>query len=462
MKRERIAWMASLGLMAVLALRLPGSMAQRDDDYAFVRTLVDIHRQIATNYVEPVDESALHDKAIEGMMSDLDPFSVFIPPDEQEDFDRMLDDSFKGVGIQFDMEDGKPTVVTPIDGSPAFNAGVLAGDVLQKIDGKSVQGMQMDDLAKHITGKIGTQVTITVLHPDGEVVDLTMTRQEIVQTTVKGYQRNSDAAASWNYYVSQNPRIAYLRVTQFTENTFDEMHDALVGRPAESGRPAVAGIMDTGMKGLILDLRFNPGGRLDQAIKVVNMFVPKGATIVSTKGRNRPENIVKATGEGLLPYFPMVVMVNQHSASAAEIVSGSLKDNTRATIVGERSYGKGSVQELIPLDDNGGELKLTVAYYYLPSGRLVHRKKDATDWGVEPQIIVPLDDKGQEEVMEMRSEAEAIHSPGSRPQTRPAATTQPSDPQLDAAISAVTTSLVALQGAQAAAAATTQPAAGPQ
>ncbi|MGA2233717.1 MAG: S41 family peptidase, partial [Tepidisphaeraceae bacterium] len=129
MKRERLAWMASLGLMAILALRLPGSMAQRDDDYAFVRTLVDIHRQIATNYVEPVDEQALHDKAIEGMMSDLDPFSVFIPPDEQEDFDRMLDDSFKGVGIQFDMEDGKPTVVTPIDGSPAFNAGVLAGDV---------------------------------------------------------------------------------------------------------------------------------------------------------------------------------------------------------------------------------------------------------------------------------------------------------------------------------------------
>jgi carboxyl-terminal processing protease len=435
MKRERVAWMFSLVLMAVLAFKLPGSMAQRDDDYAFVRTLVDIHRQISTNYVEPVDEQDLRQKAIDGMFTDLDPFSVYIPPEQQEDFDRLLDNSFRGVGIEFDIQDGKPTIITPIDGSPAFNAGVMAGDVILKVNGDDVEGLESTELAKKITGPLGSKVKITVQHPSGEIVELTMTRQEIVLTTVKGYQHNPDA--SWNYYVTSNPKIAYLRVTQFTENTFDEMHEALVGKAAEPGKPAIPGILDTGMKGLIIDLRFNPGGRLDQAIKVVNMFVKDGI-IVSTKGRNRPENVVRATGEGTLPYFPMIVLVNQHSASAAEIVSGSLKDNHRALIVGERSYGKGSVQELIPLDDNGGELKLTVAYYYLPSGRLVHRKKGATDWGVEPQIVVPLDDAGQRDVMEQMAVREAIRSARSRP------TTEPIDPQLEQAINTMT-GLIVLQ-----------------
>jgi len=430
MKRERVAWMVSLVLMAILALKLPGSMAQRDDDYSFVRTLVDIHRQISTNYVEPVDEDDLRQKAIEGLFTDLDPFSVYIPPAQQEDFDRMLDDSFKGVGIEFDIEDGKPTVVTPIEGSPAFAAGVMAGDVIEKIDGQSTVGLQIADLAKKITGPLGSKVTLTVLHPTGETIDLPLTRQEIVLATVKGYQRKPDAG--WDYFIAKDSKIAYLRVTQFTENTFDEMHDALVGTPADGGKPAIPGIMDTGMKGLILDLRFNPGGRLDQAIKVVNMFVKEGV-IVSTKGRNRPENIVRADGKGTLPYFPMIVLINQHSASAAEIVSGSLKDNHRALIVGERSYGKGSVQELIPLEDNGGELKLTVAYYYLPSGRLVHRKKGATDWGVEPQIVVPMDDEAQQEVLKIRADQEAIRATGSRPSTRPV-TTQPTDAQLEQAI----------------------------
>jgi carboxyl-terminal processing protease len=434
MKRERLAWMVSLVLLSVLALKLPGSLAQRDDDYDFVRRLVDIHRQIATNYVEPVDESALHEKAIEGMMSDLDPFSIYIPPAHQEDFDRLLEDSFKGVGIEFDLEDGHPTVVTPIEGSPAFLAGVLAGDVILKVDGKPTDGIRnTEDLAKLIGGPLGSQVTLTVQHTSGETVDLTMTRQEIVLTTVKGFQHNADA--SWNYFISDNPKIAYLRVTQFTENTFDEMHDALIGSPASPGHPAVPGIMDQGMKGLILDLRFNPGGRLEQAIKVVNLFVKDGV-IVSTKGRNRPEQIARADGKGTLPDFPMIVLVNEQSASAAEIVSGSLKDNHRALIVGTRSYGKGSVQELIPLDNNGGELKLTVAYYYLPSGRLVHKKKDSTDWGVVPQIIVPMDEAAENEMLETRRNQEAIRSQTSKSATRAAAAaaTQPSDSQLEQAM----------------------------
>src|SRR6185312_11282477 len=159
-----------------------------------------------------------------------------------------------------------------------------------------------------------------------------------------------------------------------------------------------------------LDLRFNPGGRLDQAIDVVDLFIDHGV-IVSTKGRNRPESVARAKKEGTLPYFPMIVLVNEHSASAAEIVSGSLMDNKRALVIGQRSYGKGSVQELIPLDNKGGELKLTVAYYYLPSGRLVHRKKDATDWGVQPQIVVPMTPDQERVAMQARYEQEIFRKP---------------------------------------------------
>jgi carboxyl-terminal processing protease len=432
MKRERIAWMASLFLILILAFHLPGSLGQREDDYAFVRTLVDIHRLIDANYVEPVDDNALHEKAIEGMLSDLDPFSVYVPPDQQEDFNRMLEDSFRGVGIQLDYRDDKPTVVTPIEDSPAFEAGVLAGDVILKVNGQSVEGLELADVVKKISGPINTKVTLTVQHETGQTVDLTMTRREIVLTTVKGYQRQSNA--SWDYYCLDNPKIAYLRITQFTENTFDELQAAMKGTAAADGKPAIPGIMDTGMKGLIIDLRFNPGGLLEQARKVVNLFVKQGV-IVSTKGRNRPETVYRADGQGTLPDFPMIVLVNEHSASAAEIVSGSLKDNGRALIVGERTYGKGSVQEVVPLEDNGGELKLTVAYYYLPSGRLVHRKKGATDWGVEPQIVVPMDEEAQEQVMEMRERQEAIRAPMPKMTTHPTtAASQPVDVQLQTAI----------------------------
>ena len=440
MKRERLAWTISLILILILAFHLPGTLAERDDDYEFVRTLVDIHRLIDANYVEPVDDNALHEKAIDGMLSDLDPFSVYIPPAEQEDFDRMLDNSFRGVGIQLEMQDGKAMVETPIFGSPAYEAGVLAGDVILKVNGQSIDGLELPDIVKLITGPVGSSVTLTVEHDSGQTADLTMTRREIVVSTVDGYQRRPDA--SWDYYCVDKPKIAYLRITQFTENTYDELRAAMLGTPASDNKPAVPGIVDTGMKGLILDLRFNPGGRLDQAIKVVNMFIKDGV-IVSTKGRNRPEDIVRADGKGTLTNFPMIVLVNEHSASAAEIVSGSLKDNHRALIVGTRTFGKGSVQELIPLEDNGGELKLTVAYYYLPSGRLVHRKKGATDWGVEPQLVVPMDDDTERQVIEMREAREAIRGPSTRPAiAETAPTTEPTDIQLQTAINTMVGDLV--------------------
>src|SRR4051812_25930080 len=435
MNRERLAWMVSLLLITLLAFQLPGSMAQRDDDYSFVRTLVDIHRRVATNYVDNVDESKLRSGAIDGMLGELDPFSVYVPPARQEEFDRMLEGSFKGVGIQLNqLDDGRVEVVTPIDGSPAFKAGVMAGDIITKVNGESIEGLRLPEVIKKIAGPLGTDVKLSVKHVTGEDADLTMTREEIVVPTVKGFGRAQDN--SWDYYVCDDPKIAYIRITQFTPDTFDGLKAAI--------EPLIGQ-----MQGLILDLRFNPGGRLDQAIQVIDLFVDKGR-ILSTKGRNRPEQVIYATEAGTLPKFPMIVLVNEHSASASEIVAGSLMDNKRALVIGTRSYGKGSVQEVIPLESNGGELKLTVAYYYLPSGRLVHKKKDATDWGVEPQIIVPMDAQAEMKVLKDRYEQEIFKRPvkktTSQPTTTPTTspTTQPLDTQLQRAVDTMV-ALVVLQ-----------------
>ena len=451
MNREKLAWVVSAVLVALLAFQLPGSMATRDSDYAWVGTLVDIHRRVADNYVDEVDAEQLRQGAIDGLLQQLDPHTVYVPPAKQEEFDRLIDGSFKGVGIQLNQDEKtlEVEVLTPIEGSPAFKAGVMAGDIIEKVNGESIAGVKVDEVIKKIAGPLGTPVTLTVRHVTGEVVDLTMTRQEIFMPTLKGYRRKRDGA--WDWYVSNDPKVAYVRLTQFTPDCDDKL------------KAALEDLLKDGMEGLILDLRFNPGGRLEEAKAVVDLFLESG-TIVSTRGRNRPEEVSYAKVDETLPDFPMAVLVNEQSASASEIVAGSLKDNKRALIVGARTYGKGSVQELIDLDGKG-ELKLTVAYYYLPSGRLVHKKKDATDWGVEPHVIVPADAAQQLEIYRdmdrrdrfVRPETQpaagaAQPAPGenaaTQPATAPAAATQPSagattqpattgptDPQLDAAIS---------------------------
>jgi len=445
MNREKVAWMISVLLVAMLAFHLPGTMAQRESDYAFVRRLVDIHRQIANNYVESVDDSKLEQGALEGMFGQLDPFSMYVRPEKVKEFDEMLDGSFEGVGIQLNQDEKtrQIEIITPIEGSPAFKAGVFAGDILLKINGESLQGLNIQDVTKKIKGKADSPVTLRVRHTTGEEVDLTMSRSKVVVPTVKGFKRKQDS--TWDWYVYPNPKIGYIRITQFTPDTVERIKFALSG----DGK-SWKGMLADGMKGLILDLRFNPGGRLDQAVQLVDLFIDKGV-IVSTKGRNRPENIVTAQAAGTLPYFPMVVLVNEHSASASEIVAGSLMDNQRALVMGERSYGKGSVQELINLDGNQGELKLTVAYYYLPSGRLVHKKKDATDWGVQPQVLVPADEETEKKIMIELDQHERFLPPVPKatttPTTKPATQPASSDTQLQRAVDTML-GMIVLQNAR--------------
>ncbi len=404
MNREKLAWALGLVLLTVAAFRSP-SAAQRDSDYLFVRTLVDINRQVSAHYVENVDQAKLEQAAINGMLSQLDTYSMYVPPDERERFDRALEGTLKGVGIQLhQLPGGEVEVVTPIDGSPAFRAGILPGDIILKVNGESIQGLALPDVIKKVGGQAGSEVTLSVRHVTGETADLKMRREEIIVPTVKGYQRKDDH--TWDYFVCKDPRIAYVRLTQFTPSTLDAM------------KAVTEELLRDGMRALILDLRWNPGGDLRQAVGISDLFLREG-TVVSVRGRNRPEEVYKATDGGTLPWFPMIVLVNEHSASAAEIVAGCLKDNRRAAILGTRTYGKGSVQELIPLEGNNGELKLTVAYYYLPSGRLVHKKKDAADWGVDPQIPVPMDEQTLKKVMEERTAYETFRRPASGPSTQP-------------------------------------------
>ena len=433
MNRERIAWIVSLLMVAMLAFHLPGSLARRDDEYAFVKALIDIHREVTNNYVEPIDDEKLRLGSVNGMMGELDPYSIYVPPAKEKEFENLLEGSFEGVGIELSQqENGDIQVVSPIPDSPALKAGVMAGDIILRVNGQELKGEKIADVQKMIKGPLGSDVKLFVRHVDGKEADLTMKREQIVLPTVMGYRR--DGHDNWDFWVSKDPKIAYIRITQFTSDTYPELKKALDQ------------VLPAGMQGLILDLRFNPGGRLDQAKEVVNLFVRKGVIVV-TKGLHRSEEIASASPDKALPRdFPMIVLINEHSASAAEIVAGSLKDNKRALIVGTRSFGKGSVQEIIPMQEDGGELKLTVAYYYLPSGRLVHRKKGATDWGVDPQISVPMSEEAEQKVLIEQGEHELFHKPlpiTTRPTTGAASTqssivpaTQPvADVQLQQAVS---------------------------
>lgn len=431
--------MVSTAVIALLALYLPGAFAQRDDDYAFVRTLVDIHRQVSVNYVDPVDQTKLRDGALQGMLSTLDPYTVYVPPADQKAFDESMDGSFEGVGIQLNqLDNGEIEVATPVDGSPAHKAGVQAGDVLLKVNGQVIGKTKIEDLTPKVRGPAGSTVTLTLRHLTGEVVDLSMQRMQYILPTIKGFDRNADN--TWNYWTNHGdakaPKIAYVRITQFTGDTFPTLD------------PVLHQLARDGMQGLIIDLRNNPGGLLDQAERVANLFLPKGATIVSTKGRNRPESKTLANGENALPEFPIAVIVNERSASASEVLAGALSDNKRAVIVGTRSFGKGSVQEVVHLDGNAGELKITVAHYYLPSGRCVHRLKDATIWGVDPQIPVPVDEATEIAVWDARLDTENFRRPVVATPPKPATTPTsqpapaPKDTQLEQAVTTLNAVIV--------------------
>lgn len=343
-------------------------------------------------YVQDVDPKELYRSAMRGMVGSLDPYSAYIEADDYSEFQKMIEQHFGGIGI---LVDGPPrmdriTIVTPLFGTPAYRAGLEPGDVILSIDGKVVEGMELDEATKLMKGPEGTSVTIEVSRSGAEQpIQRTIVRAAIEIESVVGDRRRKDAR--WDYFLEESPEIAYLRVTSFGEKTVEEFKKAIVEVRAQA-------------KGLIVDLRDNPGGLLTAATEICDMFLDDGE-IVTTKGRHGSffSKIEAKKGVELPKDIPIAILVNDQSASASEVVAGCMRDRHRAIIVGQRSFGKGSVQNLVELDGGSAAIKLTTARYYPPSGQNIHREVNADEnqvWGVkpDPRYEVVLNDEERKEV----------------------------------------------------------------
>ncbi|MFN3168712.1 MAG: S41 family peptidase [Phycisphaeraceae bacterium] len=355
--------------------------------------LAEAREEIHSKFVGEIDDQALLDAALKGMADALgDKNTEYLSAKELAYFNEHVGGAFTGIGAEIDIHNDRLRIIAPLDDSPAWNAGVLPGDIVLEIDGQDTLGIDIIDAMGKLKGEAGTDVTIKVRHLDGAIQTLTITRAKIEVASVRGYRR--DPGNGFKYMIDPDNKIAYVKLTQFGDQSYNEMQDVLTRLKGQ------------GMRALILDLRDNGGGLLDAAVAISDLFLTQGKTIVSTEGRAEPRATATSTRETLLPDTPLVVLINQNSASASEIVAGAIRDNDRGLLIGTRSFGKGSVQQLIPLGDGSSALKLTTAYWYIPSGKLIHRKDDAKDWGVDPSpdSFVPMDDE-QFRAMLMRRRA---------------------------------------------------------
>ncbi|MEM9883526.1 MAG: S41 family peptidase, partial [Planctomycetota bacterium] len=311
-------------------------------------------------------------------------------------FNESIESEFTGIGAEVSIENNRLHIVTPLEDSPAWKAGVMAGDTVLEIEGTDTFDLPINDAIKLLKGPAGTDVTIKVRHANGEEATLTITRDRIEVQTVRGFSRNADHG--YDYFLDRDAGVGYLRITQFGVPTAGEVEAKL------------RELKDDGLSALILDLRYNPGGLLDAAVKISDLFLTEGQTVVSVRGRAVPETVYRSTGDTLLPGIPVVVLANPFSASASEIVAGALSENDRALFVGERTFGKGSVQQPKMLSGDQGVLKITNAYYYLPTGRNIHRRADAETWGVDPSddAYVPMNPDQRRERIEARRARDII------------------------------------------------------
>ncbi len=363
---------------------------------------------------------------MDGALEPLDDFSSVVWPQELSEFKKHTTGQFSGVGIQISLEKGQLTVVSPLEDTPAYEAGIQPGDTIVGIEGKSTKGITLTKAVQTITGPVGTQVVLTIRREGAEKdFDVSLTRANITIHTVKGYAR--DDRGGWDYMIDRDQRIAYVRLTSFNEHTTGELRAALETVKAQDAR------------GLVLDLRFNPGGLLRTAVEVADLFLDGAKMIVKTKGRPAvsPEWSQTANQGEACPDLPLIVLVNRASASASEIVAGAIQDNRRGMVIGQRSYGKGSVQNLVPLTDGSAYLKLTTAFYYLPSGRCIDRQQGQRhEWGVDPDIPVVLIPEETRKVLELRRDSDIIRvrrvDSSAAGASQDAATTQPSEAMADA------------------------------
>jgi len=334
------------------------------DTYRQLNLFGDVFERVRADYVEKPDDAKLIETAINGMLNGLDPHSSYMDAKSFRDMQVQTRGEFGGLGIEVTMEDGLIKVVAPIDDTPAAKAGILANDIITQLDGEQVQGLTLNQAVEKMRGPVNTKIKLTIMRKgQDKPIDVTITRDVIRVRSVRSHVEGDD--------------VGYIRLTQFNEQTSEGLKKAVEDIKAK--------VSDNKLKGYILDLRNNPGGLLDQAISVSDTFLQKGE-IVSTRGRN-PEETQRfnARAGDLTSGKPVIVLINGGSASASEIVAGALQDHKRATVVSTRSFGKGSVQTIIPLGSGNGALRLTTARYFTPSGRSIQAK------GITPDIEVLQD-----------------------------------------------------------------------
>ncbi len=368
-----------LVLLATLAIvQLSIAITSSSPSYEWFDPLIDVRGVLVDRHLNLPDEEDMQKAAIEGMIESLDdPYALFIPDENEDAFIKDLEGDYAGIGAEVRMIDDELVIITPMEKSPALKAGVRAGDVVEQIDGEPANDATIEKLIERLTGPVGTEVNVFVRHKDDTKEELTITRGHIQSQSVYGLVRRNK---EWSWRLDDEHDIVYIRIRQFNETTPTELIGAL--QKAERQGP---------IKGLVIDLRDNPGGSLSAAISVSNMFLDEG-TIVTVSGRVDPQRSWDAKPEHVLSGIPMLILVNKNSASASEIVAGSLQANDRVAILGMRTFGKGSVQEVLELT-SGGMLKFTTARYDLANGRTIDKKlsKDTRLWGVDPTdgLVIP-------------------------------------------------------------------------
>lgn len=328
------------------------------DTYELLNLFGEVMERAKISYVEEVSDKKLIESAINGMLVALDPHSSYLDSNSFKYMNEQTKGKFGGLGIEVTMENSLVKVVSPIDDTPAAKAGLKAGDYITSIDGEQVMGLTLNEAVDKMRGKVGSKVKLTVRRGGEKPFDVTLKREEIKIQSVKSDLKNDD--------------VAYVRITSFSENT-----DKMIEKAIKEAKKKAKGKL----KGVVLDVRNNPGGLLDQAVSISDLFLDKGE-IVSTRSRNESDTVKYTAKKGdIVNGLPIVVLINEGSASASEIVAGALQDHHRAIILGEKSFGKGSVQTVIPLGKYGA-MRLTTARYYTPSGRSIQAK------GIEPDVEV--------------------------------------------------------------------------
>jgi len=384
--KRNLAWILVVGTIAFLMWQLPQTIAVRDSVYDAFGPLVEVRAEIHRRFVERVDDAELVNAAVQAglraMVARLnDPYSVYLDAEEYSRFRNQTDGLFGGVGLEVWTTPAGLEVLSREPNSPAVEAGILPGDIITHVDGQPTRGVQLVEAVSNLlNGPPGSEVLLTVVTPADSsaaaIREVRLRREVIHLDPVRGWSRA--VGGGWRFMLDPEARIGYLRLTKFTPDV-DERMDAVVNE-----------LMQAGLRGLVVDLRDNTGGLFDSGLAVADRFLESGL-LVRRGGRKSDPKQWFASREGTYPaHLRLALLINEHTASAAELVAGALRDHGRAIVVGERSYGKGCVQEVVELQQGGGALKLTMAYYYLPGGRCIHRLPQATEWGVEPNICIPL------------------------------------------------------------------------